>query len=158
MVAYMCKIKCRSLHKFGFLLLSTAISITSSAAFAEKFPLELQGIWKKMGEDIPEPCKASDWGSGDEDGSIKVQGDKVEYYESACELKVFKSPAGTFRCAGEGLLWDTQELWNVLNLSGRRTLIVTVLKRSGEREGDTKSAHRAPDKGPYPPDVYQRCD
>ena len=132
--------------KLRILLAAGAIGLLGGAAHAQ-IASQYQGIWMAAPPTAKQStaCKRSDWERPqDRQGLINVAPRSVSYYESRCNVTAFraiKSSSGTERvaeltlaCGGEGMVWDTRELWSIQDFASRKVLIMVQLQRSEEQE------------------------
>lgn len=111
---------------------------------------------------VPEPFQGTwHWVTSDADAStecrkdasdmemptdVKVSATKIEFWEAACVVRSVRplrsteplKPLGAaqvqLECSGEGLRWNATENWALVDMAGKRSIIMMQLKSTKQRE------------------------
>jgi hypothetical protein len=143
-----------------FWIVAAIFCLTASGAVAAEVPAQFRGVWT-VAQETDAQCKKSDWDKHESDAMISVGAREVEYWESNCKVQsVRKSGETTFEvglsCGGEGMRWQSREVWHVEKIASRRQLIAVVLDRSDERDEAGKRA-RSSGQRKIDVNVYVEC-
>ena len=132
-------------------------------AIAATLPAEFKGVWITADKTQNE-CKKTDWGPGYNDRLINVDAKGWEMIEASCTIKSVKNvtlpgaPTSdvivNLSCGGEGMMWDSREIWHVRNVSNRKIFAMATLHTSNYRAEGAKKAEEPP---PPSVQIYLEC-
>lgn len=144
------------------------LTFITSSSHAQTRPPEIKppspflGVWVEANQALP-TCKASDLRDLENDGAIQIHPEKVRHWESSCDIKRMamngKNTAKVaMQCAGEGMRWNTQEIWHTQIVGDRKQLVIVVVATSDETDEDgNKVANSGMQKPPLVL-MYAGCD
>jgi hypothetical protein len=124
--------------------------VLSSAAGAADLPAEFNGMWLAT-EATNNRCVVADV-KAEKNGApvdrvMSVGPGEVAFYETRCKITSVKpirnvNPSdtnqrnveATLACTGEGMLWNTREIWHVETIDGSKVVVVTSLSQTNYRD------------------------
>ena len=129
------------------------------AAHAANLPAEFNGMWIAA-EATNNSCRVEDVkaekNNAPVDRILNVTAGELAFYETGCKFTSVKpirnaNPSDknqvnaevTLACKGEGMLWESREIWHIQTIDGAKVMVVTSLAQTNYRD-DRGRKHSTP--------------
>jgi hypothetical protein len=109
------------------IFLSTMVPACVAAEDGQSIPREFHGVWGSRATQ----CSVKDWRNLDT--LHRISGNKVEWWEAACEVTQAIRPKEEkntvevqLTCSGEGEEWTSGELWKLIEIERSKYFVTAI--------------------------------